>query len=257
MEAAPPDKAGKINRWLPYWAVFQADLGQTLRSWVYRGCVLIALLAAVGYLIYRVGVYREAGIIQPASNLISDLLRWSVLGGVALVIVVTGGCISSERGVVADSVLSRGISRYQYFLGKWHARLITVVGTFLIMGLVAVGAGYFFLHEDLSLTGSLIGIGLVVVVLAVVATCGVAVSAMTNHSLVGIAALWVVVYGIGAGLTLLPGDYPTPDRVLGNLPNIVRGLYDLRSLSQLMGCAAAMSLIIALVGLGFFARRDV
>src|SRR5438046_3044614 len=133
---APAAKVIQINRWLPYWAVFQADLGQTLRSWAYRASVLIALLAAVGYLLYRVGVYREAGMIQYASKLISELLRWSVIGGVALVIVVTGGSISSERGILADSVLSRGISRYQYFLGKLHARLLTVVGTFAIMATI-------------------------------------------------------------------------------------------------------------------------
>ena len=143
MEAPAAVKAIHIKRWLPYWAVYQADLSQTLRSWAYRASVLIALSAAVGYLLYRVGVYREAGIIQPASNLISELLRWSVLGGVALVIVVTGGSISSERGILADSVLSRGISRYQYFLGKLHARLTTVAGTFAIMSAVALDRDLF------------------------------------------------------------------------------------------------------------------
>src|SRR2546421_11548279 len=108
----------KVNRWLPYWAVFQADLHQTLRSWVYRTWVLTSVLAAVGYLLYRVGVYREAGIIQPASVLVSDLLRWTVLGSVTMIIVLTVGTIVSERGTMADSVLSRGISRHQYFLGQ-------------------------------------------------------------------------------------------------------------------------------------------
>src|SRR6516162_8770214 len=190
MEAPAAVKAIHIKRWLPYWAVFQADLSQTLRSWAYRTSVLIALLAAAGYLLYRVGVYREAGMIQPASNLISELLRWSLMGGVALVIVVTGGSISSERGILADSVLSRGISRYQYFLGKLHARLATVMGTFAIMAGVAVTASYFFLHEDMSLLGCLIAIACVMALLMVTATCGVTVSAITNSTILGIAFLW-------------------------------------------------------------------
>ena len=49
-------KPFKPVRFLPYWAVFQMDLHQTLRSWVYRVWVLLSLLAAVGYLIYRFGV---------------------------------------------------------------------------------------------------------------------------------------------------------------------------------------------------------
>src|SRR5205807_1919098 len=148
-----PVKTAKINRWLPYWAVFQADLRQTLGSWVYRVWILVSLLAAVGYLLYHIGVYKEAGIVQSAARLISDLLRWSVLGSVTLIIVLTGGSISSERGIMADSVLSRGISRYQYFMGKWHARLVTVVGTFTLMGLTALVGSYFFLHEDLDIKG--------------------------------------------------------------------------------------------------------
>ncbi len=257
MDTPAPAKPLRINRWLPYWAVFQADLAQTFRSWAYRVCVLIALLAAVGYLLYRVGVYREAGILQPASLLISDLLRWSVLGGVALVIVVTGGSISAERGVVADSVLSRGISRYQYFIGKWHARLAAVVGTFLTMGLVAVAASYFFLHEDLSLTGSAVALATAVAMLAAVATCGVTVSAVANSPLLGIAVLWVALYGLGFALALLPASYPTPDRVLSALPNILRGMYDAEGLVRLIGCALGGSLLVGLVGLGYFARRDV
>src|SRR5207247_2225572 len=126
---------------------------QTFTSWVYRAWVFVSLLAGVGYLLYRIGIYRETKIIQPASILISDLLRWTVLGSVALIVILTAGSISSERGTMADSILSRGISRYQYFCGKWHARLIAVLGTYFALGLVALAGSYFFLHEDLSLIG--------------------------------------------------------------------------------------------------------
>src|SRR4051794_7266032 len=117
MDAPTPPPQVKINRWLPYWAVLQADVKQTLHSWVYRTWALLSVLVGVGYLVYRVGVYQESGMIQNASTLISDLLRWSALSSVTLIIVLTAGSISSELGTLADSVLSRGISRYQYFLG--------------------------------------------------------------------------------------------------------------------------------------------
>ena len=58
---------------------------------------------------------------------LSDLLRWTLLGSVRFIVVLSAGSISSERGTLADSVLSRGISRHQYFLGKWHARLASVM----------------------------------------------------------------------------------------------------------------------------------
>src|SRR5262249_18818346 len=146
MEAPAAEKAVRINRCLPYWAVFQVDLRQTLRNWVYRGWVLAAVLAAVGYLLYKLGVYPEAGIIQPAPILISALLRWPVAGRVTLIAVLPAGSISGERGTMADSVLSRGISRYQYFLGKWHARLAAVLGTFLALGFVTLAGSFLFLQ---------------------------------------------------------------------------------------------------------------
>ena len=259
MDAATPGPAKpvRINRWLPYWAVFQADVHQTLRSWVYRTWVLMSLLAAVGYLLYRVGAYREAGIIQPASVLISDLLRWTVLGSVTLIIVLTVGCISSERGTMADSVLSRGISRYQYFCGKWHARLTTVLGSFFAMGLLWLAASYFLLHEDVALDGALLALLTVASLLAAVVTLGVTVSAVSNSTVLGIAILWMILYGSSYLLSLLPDRIPSPYRDLHKLPQVLRGRYDLASLGSLMGWVLMGSCVAAIFGMAYFARRDV
>src|SRR5262249_2286740 len=148
-----------------------------------------------------------------------------LLGSAALVVVLTAGSISSERGTVADSVLSRGISRYQYFLGKWHARLATVLATYLVLGAVALTGSLFFLQEDLSLLGSAVALLTVAALLGAVISCGVAVSAMANSTLAGIAVLWLLLYGGGFALSLLPPPFPAPDRVLQSLPDIVRGQY--------------------------------
>jgi ABC-type transport system involved in multi-copper enzyme maturation permease subunit len=254
---APAKKPVAFRRWLPYWAVLQADVHQALRSWVYRVWVLVSLLATVGYLLYRYALVHEAGIIQPASLLISDLLRWTVYGSAALIVVLTAGSISSERGTMADSVLSRGISRYQYFLGKWHARLATVLGTYLLMGLTALVSALFLLHEDLSLPGSLAALATVAAILAAIITCGVTVSAIVNSTVMSIAVLWVVLYGGGFALSLLPARYPSPDRALQRLPHILQGHYDIEVLGQLIGWSVLASCLTALVGMAYFARRDV
>jgi ABC-type transport system involved in multi-copper enzyme maturation permease subunit len=257
MDAPAAAKRVRINRLLPYWAVFQADVHQTLRSWVYRTWVLVSVSAAVGYLLYHVGLYQKAGIIQPASTLVSELLRWTVLGSVTLIIVLTAGSISYERGTMADSVLSRGISRYQYFLGKWHARLATILGTYFVMGLLALIGGYFLLHEDLKWSGSLLALATVAALLGAVVSCGVAVSAMVNSTVLGIAILWFALYGSGFILSLLPARVPAPDRLLNQLPDVLRGYYNLHALGRLMGWSALASCGVALIGLVYFSRRDV
>ncbi len=257
MDTPAPAKTIKINRLLPYWAVLQEDVRQALHSWVYRAWVLVSVLAAVGYLLYHVGVYREAGMIQPASKMISDLLRWTVLGSAALIVILTANTISAERGTMADSVLSRGISRYQYFLAKWHARLAVVLGTFLLLGTLALVGSFLLLHEDLTVMGSAVALLTVAAILAAVITCGVTVSAIVHSTVLGITILWMLLYGMGFALSLLPERYPSPDRILNSLPFVLRGYYDLQALGQLVMWSAAASCGVALVGLGFFARRDV
>jgi ABC-2 type transport system permease protein len=255
--AATTAKPVRINRWLPYGAVFQADLRSTLHSWVYRCWVSISLLAAVGYLVYRLGMHRDAGINQSASKLISDLLRWTVFGSVTLIIVLTAGSISGERANMADSVLCRGISRYQYFLGKWHSRLFAVLGTFFLLGMLALVGSYFLLEQDLSLTGSFVALLTVAALLAVVTTCGVTISAMTNSTVLGISILWMLLYGLGFLTSLLPRTFPSPDRALDHLPHILRGLYSWATLGRLMLTSFVVCCVVATTGMIAFSRRDV
>jgi ABC-2 type transport system permease protein len=255
--AAAPTRV-KPNRFLPYWAVFQADFKQTFNSWIYRVWVLLSVSVAVGYLLYRYGAKQVSGMIQSAPDTIGDLLHWVVYGTVTLIIALTAGAICSERGTVADSVLSRGISRYQYFLGKWHARLTLVLVTYLLQGSLALICASFMLHsETLTTSGSLVAMLTIASLLMFVVTFGVSVSAMSSNTLVSIAVVWMTLYGGGFIVAQLPGTLPSPERALQNLPNVLRGLYDWNMLSQLMLTSVGASLGAALIGMVYFSRRDV
>ncbi|MBM4072439.1 MAG: ABC transporter permease [Planctomycetes bacterium] len=257
MDTPALPKAYKINRFLPYWAVFQADLKQNLRSWLFRAWVFLSLAAAFGYMLYRYGA-KQVGFIQPASTLISELLTYVVLGTVTIILMLTGGTICSERGTMADSVLSRGISRFQYFFGKWHARLAAILGSYLVMSIIVMVSAYCLLHgESLSLWGAAVAILAVGAILAVVITIGVTLSALVNTTMVSIAIGWMLVNASCFLLSMLPDNYPTPDRMLKNLPNILRGMFDLTMMSRFIGISLGVSLAVALVGMVLFARRDV
>ncbi len=254
----PPVSAVKINRLLPYWAVFGSDVRQTLHSWIYRLWVLLSVAAAVGYLLYRFGAKQQAGLITPAPEMIGDLLTWIVWGSVTLIIVLTAGTICGEHGTIADSVLSRGISRHQYFLGKWHARLVVILGTYLFLALLALGGAYFLLHSDaLTLTGSLLAIAVVGALLVLVVTSGVTVSALSTSTVISITLVWMLLYGTGFLMSLLPAHYPSPDRALQQLPNVLRGYYDASMISRLISGSLSLSLLLAIAGMIGFSRRDV
>lgn len=261
MEATPPVVSVRFNRFLPYWAVFQTDLRQTLRSWVFRLWVLMTVVAAGGLLLYRVGLHTEAGLFQSAAAQGGDLFRMMVLGSLALVVVLAVSAIGSERGTVADSVLSRGISRHQYFLAKWHARVVVVTLTFAALACGALLASYLLFRDDaqsdLTLTGGLVAVLAVAAVLAAIVSWGVTIGALTNTTVLGITVFWLVLYGTGFLLSLLPEPWPSPERQLARLKFVLQGQYNPAALTQLVGASAALCLGAAVVGLFGFGRRDV
>jgi hypothetical protein len=257
MDAATPIPPLRYNRLLPYWAVFQMDMRQTLRSWIFRVWVLAALVLGFGYLLHRTAIHYQAGILQSASSLMGELLQFSLLVGTALVILLTAGTISSERGIMADSVLSRGISRYQYFLGKWHSRLVTTLGSFLLIGSLILVTSCFLLQFDLSIIGTLLALVVVASVLAIAVSCGVTMSSLCNSTPLGIAILWMGLYGVGVGLALLGYGQLNPMRLLRLIPALLQGQYDPQVQAELIGWCVLTSVIAALVGLIHFSRRDV
>lgn len=248
----------KLNRFLPYWAVFQADLRSTFNSWTYRVWVLLSIAVAVGYLLYRFGARQVAGMIQSAPDTVGDLMHWVVYGSITLIIALTAGTICSESGTMADSVLSRGISRYQYFMGKWHARLTLVLCTYFFKSLVALVGAFFMLHsESLTIHGSLVAILVGASMLVFVVTFAVSVSAMSSNTLVSLAVVWLTIYGGGFLLHQLPSAIPSPERALQTLPNVIKGFYDWNALSRTMLISLGVSFGTAIVGIFYFSRRDV
>ena len=257
----PPVVTVRFNKFLPYWAVLQTDLRQTMRSWVYRLWVLMTVVAATGFLLYRVGIHKEAGLLHSAAGQCGELFRILVVGGLALVVVLAVSAIGGERGTVADSVLSRGISRHQYFLAKWHARLTVVVATFSVLAVAILFASYFLFksdaESDLSLGGGVVAVLAVSAILCAIVSWGVTVGALANGTVIGITVFWLVLYGAGFLLSLLPEPYPSPDRELARLKFVLMGHYNGGLLANLILGSAFLSGLAATVGVLGFGKRDV
>lgn len=257
MENPAFDVHSRYSRFLPYLAVLSTDLRQTFRNWVYRLWIVATILVAIGFLLYRFGLHQEAGMIRPASVHSSELFRGIALGSLALIVVLTVSAVASERGTLADSVLSRGISRYQYFLAKLHSRAIVIVLTFAVMSSFMLVAFHFFLGEDLSLAGVTWAVLTISCLLIAVVSVGVAMGAITNSSVVGIAILWIAMYGLGILMSLLPQTFPSPEKVIARLPFVLRGEYELNSLGEWVLGSLFVAFVASTIGLIAFARRDV
>ena len=242
--------------WLPYWAVLEADFLQVVSSWVYRSWILVAATMAIGLFIYRWGLHNEAKIIQPASHVITHLLRGILMGSVALVGVIAAGAIAGERGSLADSILSRGISRYQYYLGKWHGRLLAILLGHVLLGALTVGGTRVILHEDVTLEGGVVAIFISGAALAVVVSLGVMMSAVFARPLAAAAGLWVLLYAAGLIFGAMPHSIPTPEWILQKLPFILKGEYTREMVVQVVLYAGGASIGSAIFGMALFARKD-
>jgi ABC-2 type transport system permease protein len=136
--------------------------------------------------------------------------------------------------------------------------LVVILGTFLLLASLALGGACFLLHSDaLTISGSLMAIAVVGALLALVVTSGVTVSALSTSTLVSITLVWLLLYGTGFLMSLLPAHYPSPDRALQSLPNVLRGYYDLSMIGRLISGSLSLSLLVAIAGMIGFARRDV
>ncbi len=262
-DTAAPAVPFRFHRLLPYWAVLQTDIAQTARSWVYRLWLLMMLLAAGGYVLFKLGA-AKAGEYEPVAVQTDDLLRALAIGSLSLISLIAVSSISSERGTIADSILSRGISRHQYFLAKWHARVFVVLTTFTGVASAVLVAYWVLFNEtttgsdpNLTFRGALTAIMLLAAALGVVVSWGVTIGALSSGTVIGITVFWIVIFGGMLGLSRLPNDYPNLNLLVNGMRSILRGSYTGPDITQFLLGALVISCIGALIGLVGFTRRDV
>lgn len=247
----------RFNRLLPYWAVLQTDLRQTLRSWVFRLWVILTVVAAAGYGLYKVGVHREAGIVQSASMQTGDLMRGVAAASLALIALLAVSAVSMERNTVADAVLSRGISRHQYFLAKWHARSVVVVVTLALLSLGVLTGYHYLLDPDVTWRGGVAATILAAAVLVAVVAWGVTVGALASGTVIGITVFWLVLYGVIVLCSFLPDPFPSPSFVIAKMRGVLKGHFEEMEVAKVAGGFVALGVVGAVVGLVGFARKDV
>ncbi len=247
----------RFYRFLPYWAVLQTDLRQTTRNWVWRTWVFASMGAALLYLTHRFAVFKEANFVVTVDNVVSKLLHSVALGTVTLVVAFCSGAIATERGSLADSVLCRGISRYQYYLAKLHSRLISVLGTYLLMAITVMSIAAFVFPGIMTMTGCAAALGALAAVLAAIVCISVTTSALCGSTVLTVTLLWVGLYSAGFALTFLPPSYLTPDRLIDSFPFMLKGVYSRDGLWLLLKWAGITSCVAALVGMIGFSRSDV
>lgn len=252
-----PTVTPRFNPLLPYFAVLRTDLRQTFHGWLFRLWVIVSVVGAIGYGLYKFGIHREVGLVQSASEQTGVLLGTLGVVTLAFVSLVAVHAVSGERGTVADSILSRGISRRQYFAAKWHARSVVLLLAFAVLSAGVLAAYHYLLEPDLSLAGCAVGIAVAAAVLAAVIAWGVTVGAMSNGTVIGTTLFWLVLFGGLFLLSFLPSPFPSGAGLLTTLRTTLRGNFDPAKVAQVIGVCLAVAAAGGLVGLVGYSKKDV
>lgn len=252
--SAPPRT--RYSSWLPYWAVLQADLKQVFRSWVFRLWLLAIIISATGYALYKTGVYQEAGIVQVVSLQMSELSKGLAGACLFMIALISATTISGERLAMAESVLCRGISRYQYYLAKWHARLFSITITFSLLSIIILVTYHYLLASDITRQGAVMALGMILSIIFAVVSVGVALSSMVKNHLLGITLFALLLMTLFALASLIP-SLPAPSSLLEKIRLALRGHYHQEYVMNTMIVSLSLGFLVSSLGLFFFSRKDV
>jgi len=171
---------------MPFWTVLRGDIRQTVRSWMYLLGMGTYAALGLGLVLHRAAMYRQAGLSQSAAALLGELLFMALVSGATWAVFLSAGAISGERQLLADAILCRGVSRYQYYAGKWMARVVLVSASFLFCGAAIAGIGLCLLHYDVRADGVGVALLWLASVFAAVVTLGVSRQCLEReHSFLG------------------------------------------------------------------------
>lgn len=118
---------------MPFLAVYRHDLRVLWSSWLVRMWILATALLALIQILSHWNDFQTAPLI--AVLLFPYLVfPWSLV----VMMLSVGPASGSQAEVVADSFLSRPVSRHAYLLATWSARVTLVLSVFLLVTVPAI-----------------------------------------------------------------------------------------------------------------------
>ncbi|MGA1238280.1 MAG: HlyD family efflux transporter periplasmic adaptor subunit [Limisphaerales bacterium] len=127
------------SRWQSTWVMARADIASVSSSWLARGFLLTSAFLSI---LMLKGMQAEQ---KPASQMLEALYSTYIVLWMHAVVFLAGSSLSREQDCLNDAVLSRGITRGEYFSGKILARFIAILG---MISLVLLPGSFWAIRQD-------------------------------------------------------------------------------------------------------------
>lgn len=236
--------------WLAVRSIARAEAAAIYRSWLVRIWVGFALLTAL------LPVLIASGQEEVVSDVIGGWLAIYFVPSAIVAAVFGAGAITQDIDVAADSILTRGVTRYDYVAAKLLSRASVVatvhVTATLPMVFLARRAGL----DDATTGGLIMSSVLTGVLLVFLTVLGVAAGTVLRNLAIAAVAIMVAFFSEGLIFDFLDLTFLSPTRVIGELPETIRGETGAWEQAHVLLAFTAGAIMFALAAFQVFERRE-
>jgi ABC-type transport system involved in multi-copper enzyme maturation permease subunit len=189
------------SRMMPYIALLRHDLRSLWQSWLVRLWLGASALLTFMLIGSNWSQFRDGTLIA------SFLFPYLVFPWFFVVVVLGVSPVSGSRAeTLADGILSRPVSRYEYLLATWSARVVLVLGIYLIVtvpSIVLVMLAKRPVPEDaVTIYGIVTALTVVGLVLTFLVSLGFLMGTLLRKPLLAVVVLVFIWYPIGLILSV-------------------------------------------------------
>ena len=206
---------------MPFLAIVQRELRTLRESWLVRLWLIAAAVLTLVLALSNWGQFRTAPLI--ASLLFPYLVFPWFLVAIVLGVTPVSGARAEE---LADGILSRPVTRYEYLLGSWAARVVLVLGVYLIVTVPAILlvtlADRPTPEDTVTLYGTLAAVSVVGLVLTLQVSLGFLFGTILRNALFAVVVLVFLWFPINLVLNMFSLEAFSPISLNQAIPTLLR-----------------------------------
>jgi ABC-2 type transport system permease protein len=197
-------------------------VGADLRGLFRSRITYVWLLAAIFIQVVRtLGAGGSGTTSAVVSSGLSDFIYiWSLV-----LIGLAASSVSSEAGELADSIMSKSVTRLDYVAAKFASRIAYTLISFSVVTAVLVGLALRLEVNDYDAYGLASAMLLIALTLVMLTVAGVSLSIAMPSTVTSIVALLVLWYSMTIFFPVIGLGVLSPGSLLGTLPAVVKGAW--------------------------------
>ncbi|MCP4859191.1 MAG: ABC transporter permease subunit [Fuerstiella sp.] len=205
----------------PFLAILRYESTSLFASWLVR-----TWLIATGLLAFVV-MSANWGRLQTASLIAAMLFPYIVFPWSLVVMMLSVNPVSGVRiDAVADGILSRPVTRYEYLLASWSSRVLLVLGVYLLVMVPSILIVSFADRpapdDTVTVYGTVCSVGVVGLVLTFLVSTGFLLGTLFRNQLLAIVVLAFLWFPINLVLNTFSLEEFSPISLNQALPTVLR-----------------------------------